>query len=231
VKKRVNPQWTSMADPASESLTAPHDIAAALAAVRAAIAEACRAQLDESQRRGGVALLGLSLGGMVAAQWASRHPHEVRRCVLINTSSTASPPWHRLRPGAWPALTRIAAGRDARRAEQVVLAWTSAEASRHAHLVELWATIRRQRGVTPRNALGQLLAAARYRLPAWPPGAPVLVVCGARDRLVDPRCSERLADRWQATLLVHPQAGHDLPLDAPQWLIGAIADWTRQLPR
>lgn len=194
----------------------------------AAIAEATRAELDERHRQAGVALLGLSLGGMVAVQWALRHPREVRCGVLVNTSSTANPPWQRLRPAAWPTLLRITAARDARRAELAILQRTSADAERHMPVIDRWTAIRRERGVQPRNVLQQLLAAARYRLPAWPPAAPMLVVCGARDRLVDPRCSETIAARWQATLLVHPQAGHDLPLDAPQWLARAVADWSAQ---
>ncbi len=31
-------------------------------------------------------LLGLSLGGMVSLDWASRHPEEIAACVVLNTS-------------------------------------------------------------------------------------------------------------------------------------------------
>ena len=42
------------------------------------------------------------------------------------------------------------------------------------------------------------------------------------DILVDPVCSRRLASRWQAKLDVHPAAGHDLPLLAPDWIIEKV---------
>ena len=47
---------------------------------------------------------------------------------------------------------------------------------------------------------------------------PLLLLAGAGDRLVDPACSRRLARTWQVPLLEHAQAGHDLPLDDPDWV-------------
>jgi len=53
---------------------------------------------------------------------------------------------------------------------------------------------------------------------------------GARDRLVDARCSERLAQAWQVELHTHPDAGHDLPLDDGEWVARQVAQWTAGLP-
>jgi alpha-beta hydrolase superfamily lysophospholipase len=60
---------------------------------------------------------------------------------------------------------------------------------------------------------------------------PVLVLNGAADRLVDPRCSRALAARWGAELHVHPHAGHDLPLDEPEWLVDRLVEWSTRLAR
>src|ERR1700731_1862416 len=55
-------------------------------------------------------LLAMSLGGMVATEWAQRHPQEIERLVLINTSMRPFCAMaQRLRPAAWPALARAAA--------------------------------------------------------------------------------------------------------------------------
>jgi hypothetical protein len=43
--------------------------------------------------------------------------------------------------------------------------------------------------------------------------------------LVDPRCSQTLADCWNLPLAVHPVAGHDLPLDDGSWVLEEIARW------
>ena len=47
----------------------------------------------------------MSLGGMVAVDWARRHPDELAACVLVNTSLRPFSPWYRrLRPANYPAL-------------------------------------------------------------------------------------------------------------------------------
>lgn len=45
-----------------------------------------------------------------------------------------------------------------------------------------------------------------------------------------PCCSRRIAEAWGCTSAIHPDAGHDLPLDDPQWTIERIVGWHRTLP-
>jgi len=176
-------------------------------------------------------LLALSMGAMVAVAWAERHPEEVAGCVLISTSFGAfSPLHHRLRPRAWPALLAILLRRGAQAREQRVLELTSGRPGTHARALEAWSAIRRSRPVSATNALRQLLAAARYRAPLAAPVA-TLVLAGARDRLVDPRCSMAIARRWHCPLGLHPEAGHDLPLDDGAWVAGEVRAWLSGDPR
>jgi hypothetical protein len=51
---------------------------------------------------------------------------------------------------------------------------------------------------------------------------PALVLASRGDRLTDWRCSRDLAQAGDWPLKVHLKAGHDLPLDDPQWLIAQI---------
>ena len=51
----------------------------------------------------------------------------------------------------------------------------------------------------------------------------MLLLNGAGDRLVDPRCSDRIAAAFGLPLHRHPRAGHDLPLDAPDWVAAEVA--------
>lgn len=186
----------------------------------AATVDACRVAL----RRAGVAppyrLLALSLGGMVALDWSQRFADEIAGCLVINTSARALGAWHeRLRPGCWAPLAGTLVARDARRAEAAVLRCTSADAARHAAVLDAWVAIRRERPVSRASVLRQLLAAARHHLPDRPPAVPLRLLCSRGDALVDPRCTHRLAARWQVPLAEHPHAGHDLPLDDPQWVV------------
>ncbi|MNM13662.1 haloalkane dehalogenase [compost metagenome] len=189
--------------------------------------ECCRQELLARGIPAPYHLLALSLGGMVAVEWAHRYPREVARCVLLNTSMRPFNPFYqRLRWQNYPALLRQLCFGDARSQEALILRLTS---GRHdagnAALLDSWLAFQREFPVSRRNALRQLLSAARYRAPASRPAMPVLVMAGAQDRLVDHRCSQRLARAWQADCLIHGEAGHDLPLDEGTWVAQSVARW------
>jgi pimeloyl-ACP methyl ester carboxylesterase len=106
---------------------------------------------------------------------------------------------------------------------------TSGDRGRHAEVVRDWAELAHSLPVRRSNALRQLLAAMRFTAPA-PVTVPILVLAGAGDRLVDPRCSQELARRWRLPIALHPWAGHDLSLDDPQWFVAWVADWWSAMP-
>ena len=194
-----------------------------------AMAEDCRAQL----RAAGVAppyrLFALSLGAMAAVAWATRHPEEIEACVLVNTSLRPFARLHeRLRPACYPRLLRLAVlGATPARWEEAVFNITS-RSPHDADLLADWTRWRLERPVSRANALRQLIAAARFRAPRAAPSLPMLVLSSARDGLVDPVCSARLAQAWGLPHVQHPTAGHDLPLDDPAWVIERLQAWMAQ---
>jgi pimeloyl-ACP methyl ester carboxylesterase len=191
-----------------------------------AMVDTCRVQLQGLGVDGPVNLLGLSLGGMVVAEWLHRWPSEVACAVIVNSSARGlGPLHHRLRPSSWPAVLRVVLRWRTRAAEHEVLRLTSACPQRHVGVVDEWTRVHRERPVSLANALRQLLGAARHRLAEGRPTCPVLVACSEHDALVDPHCSRRLAAAWGGDIVVHPEAGHDLPLDDGAWLAARIADW------
>jgi len=173
-------------------------------------------------------VLALSLGGMAAVEWASRHPEEVARLVLINTSMRPYSPFHqRLRWQNYPTILRQLVTGGVAQQEAMILRLTSQlrGTGTGAQLVQRWVGYQQEYPVTQANALRQLWAAARFRAPATRPQVPLLVLASQGDRLVDHRCSLRLAAAWDASLRLHPSAGHDLPLDDGAWVAQAVADW------
>ena len=73
----------------------------------AEMVEFCREDLSARGIAPPYRLLALSLGGMVAVEWAHRYPQEIARCVLINTSMRPySPFYRRLRWQNYGALLR-----------------------------------------------------------------------------------------------------------------------------
>ena len=192
-----------------------------------AMTQWCRERLRAQELGPPYRLLALSMGAMVAVDWAVRAPRELGACVLINTSLRPFSPWHRrLRPANYAALFALAlTPRPAIAHERTILRLTSRNPAAAADVLGDWSALRRTRPVSATNALRQLLAAARYRAPVSPPAVPLLVLASRRDRLVDWRCSQELARRWRAEIAVHPTAGHDLTLDDPAWVADQIERW------
>ena len=166
----------------------------------------------------------MSLGAMVAIDWASRYPEEIGRCVLINTSLRGhSPFYHRLRPGNYWRLLQMALSVSPAFREQAVLSMTSARGD--PATLQRWIEFHRRNPVSRSNALRQLLAAARFSAAAHCPPVEFLLLASVSDRLVDVSCSRLLAARWGVPLREHPTAGHDLPLDDAPWLIDHLRLW------
>lgn len=186
---------------------------------------ACRSAAARSGLAPPFGILAMSLGAMVASTWAAAHPDEVEAVVLVNTSMRSlSPFFHRLRPRNYARLLRLLlAAPSAPAVERAILAMTSRRHAGDAAVLSEWVRWRQACPVSRRNTLRQLLAAARFQAPS--PTVPVLLLASVGDGLVDPRCSQRLAEHWQADLRVHPSAGHDLPLDDPRWVAATVAEW------
>lgn len=172
-------------------------------------------------------LLAMSLGGMVATDWAQQHPQEVSRLVLINTSMRPfSPITQRLRPGNWPALALLAARwHNADPTERTIHRLTCNNTSSREADIAAWVHIRQTAPVSTGNAGRQLLAAARFSSGPQAPSCPTLLLSSNADRLVNPRCSQRVAEAWQAAHQRHPWAGHDLPHDDAGWVCQRIGHW------
>ncbi|QNM96935.1 alpha/beta fold hydrolase [Chitinimonas koreensis] len=195
------------------------------AATLAGQCDGLRAELAEVLAQGPVNLLAISLGGMVALDWATRRPTEVGRLVLVNTSLAGLAPfWRRLRWPRYPAIARLPLQSIAAR-ERSILAMVSNDPARRAAALPQWIAWQREAPVARANLLRQLAAAARFRLPPQWPGCPALLLASRRDRLVDPACSQALAAAAGWPLRLHETAGHDLPLDDPHWLAAQVAQW------
>lgn len=194
--------------------------------------EALREQLGAQRVAPPYRLLAMSLGAMVAVDWAARHPDEIGGAVLINTSLRPfSPFYHRLKPANYRRLLGLIWSGAADLAwERAILELTSRRADAHAAVLDDWLAYRRENPVAVGNALRQLCAAARYRAPCVKPPVPLLVLSSQRDALVDSDCSRQLAQRWQLPHTIHPSAGHDLPLDDGAWVARQVGGWLRSGP-
>ena len=189
----------------------------------------CRAQLVAGDYKPPFHLLAMSLGGMVAVAWAQEHPREVTGNVLINTSMRPfSPFYQRLLPANYVSLLRaILLSASPEAWERTVLHLTSNLGE--ADVLADWLALHEKSPVSRANAVRQLIAAARYRAPTTKPATPTLLLASEHDHLVSVACSRALARHWQCTLRVHPNAGHDLPLDDADWVRSQVVRWMSDL--
>ncbi len=183
-----------------------------------------RMQLDRLGIARPYNVLAMSLGGMVAVQWAYQWPQELQRLVLVGTSMRPLNPFYeRLRPDNYTALLKLLLRSSSPlHQEQEILRMTT----RHPRTDVLadWVQCRTLNPVSAANALRQLVAAARFRLPASSPPqlyggrSNILLLAGQADALVSAKCTQTLARLWNCPAALHPTAGHDVPLDDGPWV-------------
>lgn len=183
----------------------------------AAIVDDLRARFPER----GWGLMAPSLGGMIALRWAEVYPEDFARVVVCNTSARdLAGPFQRFSPVAvWTALSGVFT-RDRVARERRILALVSNTGAPQA---ETFARYAIEAPIPPRVLVRQLWAASRARAPQSL-RVPLLVLASDGDRLCSPVASRRLAQRLDAPIMVHPTAGHDLPLDDPEWVIERMVE-------
>lgn len=169
------------------------------ASVRAMV-EFARARLRDQGLQPPWRLLAMSLGGMVATDWAQRYPQEVARLVLINTSMRPfSRMTDRLRPGpglqTWRGLAQLAwHWRRIDEAERLIHELTCQHTGNRQDDVAAWHRIRQSAPVSAANALRQLWAAARFLPP--PPHRPAPRCCCRPQGMVS--CIRAAQTHWPA---------------------------------
>ena len=116
---------------------------------------ACRAELARQGVLPPFHLFAMSLGAMVATEWARTAPEEISGCVLVNTSFRPfSPFFHRLRPRNYAALLRLALRpRSAEAIERTVWRLTSNAPDPRNAVIGAWVAARTRHPVSPINAL------------------------------------------------------------------------------
>lgn len=196
-----------------------HQSAASVPALRQQLQQQWAERYPEYQGQA-VHLLAISMGGMLALDWAIDCPEQVKSLVLINSSSAGlSPFWQRLQPRNYlKILLCLIAGPLQR--EQLIWQMTVNSPVQPERL-KLWQQWAVENPVSRINALRQLWAASRFRV-MQAPNCPVLIVSSLADQLVSPLCSQALAKTLNAPLLTCADAGHDLPLEVGYWLTAVI---------
>ncbi|BFM06520.1 alpha/beta fold hydrolase [Halioxenophilus aromaticivorans] len=175
-----------------------------------------------------IKILAMSLGGSVALNWAASDAR-VKQVVLVNSSSKLSFFTKRLRfIPAVRMLSSYLSKNSHEERERKVLATLSNNSRASAQVNSLWAEVARRRPVALTQVFRQIALAGFSRLPtpSQMVHCSVQVFASRNDRLVSADCSRKLADYYQCSLVTHPEAGHELALDDPDWLLNQIKSFS-----
>jgi pimeloyl-ACP methyl ester carboxylesterase len=171
--------------------------------------------------------VGLSMGGIVAFQIARLAPERLEGLVLLDTNPSADTPEKQTMRSR--QQNSVLAGKLAQVVAEELKPNYLASANRlridlldRAHAMSL----RLGPDVFIRQA-----EALKTRPDAWPVlptlQMPVLVACGAEDRLCPPELHAKMAAACQqADFSTIENAGHLTPMEQPQMLSSLIAEWT-----
>ncbi|PSV34121.1 alpha/beta hydrolase [Photobacterium sp. GB-27] len=165
-------------------------------------------------------IIAISMGGMIALKWMTLFPNDIRKAILINTSTQSLSPFHqRLRWQRYIDIFQILWLPNLKQEEKIIhltsnKQWDSVELIALSHR---WANWKEQHPISCLNMFNQLNASREFILPNKL-SQPISLLTSEQDKLVNYQCSIDLANYWNLPVHIHPTAGHDIPLDDPKWV-------------
>lgn len=165
-------------------------------------------------------ILGISLGAMITVEWMREFPHEVKKAYLLCTSSSGvSPFYQRFQVENYLMAPRLFMSQgDHVEWEKIILGLVTNSHERREEEMFSLMEYSKAHPMSMANILRQMVAASQYRFPKEAPGD-VKLIASYGDRLVSPECTLAIAHKWGLKPVMHPWAGHDIPLDDPQWVL------------
>jgi len=168
--------------------------------------------------------LSLSLGSMAMVEWAKQRPSLFQKIILMNTSAANfSSVFDRLSPTALILGFKLLWVTEPIQREILSLKATTSLTrkeliNQHSHDLKKLANYSLAYGTQKLNIFRQLIAAALYQFPNSQP-CNVILINGLKDKFVSPKCSQAIAKKWSLDLVEHTEAGHDIAIQYPDWII------------
>lgn len=192
------------------------------------LVEALRVEFLKKKSDAPQAICAISLGGMIAQAWIHKYPKDFSHAIIINSSSSkTSPLYHRITPSALGLVTKLFFDGDQEKRVRDILNKTTNIKEIEEKLLKKWQGYESEFPLSRLNFLKQLIAAAKFKI-YDDLSIPTLFIASRKDRFVNPKCSKALADHYKKSFVMHPNAGHDLPLDDPSWLCSKMEEFINE---
>lgn len=179
------------------------------------------------KKEGPYALVAISMGAMIGMRWKELFPKDFEKSIFLNTSSKDIAPFYkRAKPSGIKFFLNVATKTTMHERVKTILNFTTnlLDEKKKEELTNQLSETYTKRPISKENQLRQLLSASLFKAPKRIDGD-LLFLVGKKDRLVDYHCSVKLSQRFQAKVFIHEEAGHDLPLDDPEWILEKIHQW------
>lgn len=179
----------------------------------------------KEENPGDYGIIAVSMGGMIAMNWVDLYPEDFKALITVNSSAgNLSGPLDRMSPKAITKILQLFFRNNLEEREKVILELTTNMTKITSELVQKWASFGEQYPLKREVFLKQIYAASRFVVPNEIK-IPFLILASEQDQLSLPKCSKILAKHFGLDPILHPSAGHDLPLDDPEWMAKNIFEW------
>lgn len=181
------------------------------------------------QNPGSWGILGISMGAMIGMEWIKNFPNDFNVGVFINTSaSNFSSPLKRMSIRTIKSAAGLFFNKSLEDREKFVYQMTThLESSNELTKVAEWVRIARENPISKLSFIAQLIAAGKFKAPNKL-DIPCMFLVSEKDQLADSECGKKLAKHFNARLELHPEAGHDIPLDDPLWACQKIQSFLNE---
>jgi pimeloyl-ACP methyl ester carboxylesterase len=190
------------------------------AASTAAMAELILARAPEK-----FALIGFSLGAIVALELLAQAPERIERVALLGCNARALPP-----DKAAARRATVPVAEQSGTPSYIDGVWDASVPVHRRDDAEFRALLHAMASDTPLPMFREQIEMAIQRVDSRPRLAaldmPALVACGAEDQVCPPELSAEIAEAIPgATLAIVARAGHYLTLDQPDELARLMREW------
>lgn len=188
-----------------------------------------RDQYKTELSQGENTILAMSLGGMMAKRWSEIYPKDFQKMILVNTSYKGiNPLYKRIQPSAMLSFLKLFFTFDIEKRELGIIKLISNATHRYQDVHRLWLDIQKSAPVSKKSFINQVTAALTFNPDKSAPKPKLLILAGAKDRLCSVECSKKLHELWAGDIYIHPAAGHDIPIDDPNWFVDQVKNFLQE---